>query len=102
MDKKGEIDYLTKLIKPNLGLITNVSYAHIKNFNNLNQIARAKGEIIDNITYDGTMIINMDDKYYKYFFKKCRDRQINILTYSKKNHNADIVFLNKRKQKKII
>ena len=32
MDKKGEIDYLTKLIKPNLGLITNVSYAHIENF----------------------------------------------------------------------
>ena len=100
MDKKGEIDYLTKLIRPNLGLITNVSYAHIKNFNNLNQIARAKGEIIDNITYDGTMIINMDDKYYKYFLKKCRNRQINILTYSKKNHNADIVLLNKRKQKK--
>ena len=84
MDKKGEIDYLTKLIRPNLGLITNVSYAHIKKFNNLNQIARAKGEIIDNITYDGTMIINMDDKYYKYF-KKCRNRQINILTYSKKS-----------------
>ena len=32
MDKKGEIDYLTKLIKPNLGLIKNISYAHIKNF----------------------------------------------------------------------
>ena len=45
MDKKGEIDKLTKLIKPNLGLITNISYAHIKNFKNLNQIAEAKGEI---------------------------------------------------------
>ena len=40
MDKKGEIDHLTKLIKPNLGLITNISYAHIKNFNNLNQIVK--------------------------------------------------------------
>ena len=49
MDKKGEIDYLTKLIQPNLGLITNISYAHIKNFSNLNQIAKAKGEIINNI-----------------------------------------------------
>ena len=49
MDKKGEIDHLTKLIRPNLGLITNISYAHIKNFDNLNNIAKAKAEIIDNI-----------------------------------------------------
>ena len=49
MDKKGEIDSLTKLIKPNLGLVTNISYAHIKNFNNLDEIARAKAEIINNI-----------------------------------------------------
>ena len=41
MDKKGEIDTLTKLIRPNLGLITNISYAHIKNFKNLDEIAKA-------------------------------------------------------------
>ena len=46
MNKKGEINSLTKLIKPNLGLITNISYAHIQNFKNLNQIAKAKGEMI--------------------------------------------------------
>ena len=39
---KGEINHLTKLIKPNLGLITNISYAHIENFKNLNQIAETK------------------------------------------------------------
>ena len=69
MSKKGEIDYLTRLIRPNLGLITNISYAHIQNFKNLSQIAKAKSEIINNITQNGTMIINIDDKYYKYFFK---------------------------------
>ena len=35
MDRKGEIDYLTKIVKPNVGVITNISYAHIKNFKNL-------------------------------------------------------------------
>ena len=49
MDKKGEIDSLSKIIKPDVGLITNISYAHAKNFNSLEQIADAKSEIINNI-----------------------------------------------------
>ena len=42
MDKKGEIDNLTNIIKPNVGLITNINYAHAKNFKNIKQIALAK------------------------------------------------------------
>ncbi len=99
MDKKGEIDYLTKLIRPDLGLITNVSYAHIKNFLNLNQIAKAKGEIINNINCAGTMILNMDDKYFKYFNEKSKKRGLKILTFSKKKSAADVTFLNQVKYK---
>ena len=49
MSKAGEIDRLTKLIRPDIGIITNVGEAHIENFNNLQGIAHAKGEIINNI-----------------------------------------------------
>ena len=45
MDKRGEIDFLTKKILPNVGVITNISFAHIKNFKNLRGIAKAKSEI---------------------------------------------------------
>ena len=100
MDKSGEVNYLTKLIRPNLGLITNISYAHIKNFKNLNQIAKAKGEIIDNIVHNGTIVINMDDKYYKYFINKSKKNSIKVLTFSKYNKTADVVLLNKVKHKK--
>ena len=44
MDRQGEIDYLSKIIKPNIGIITNISYAHIKNFKNLSGIAKAKSK----------------------------------------------------------
>ena len=100
MDKKGEINYLTKLIRPNLGLITNISYAHIENFNNLNQIAQAKGEIINNILPNGTMVLNMDDKYYRYFFKRAKNCKLKIISFSKNNQNANVFFLNKIKNKK--
>jgi murE/murF fusion protein len=32
MDKKGEIDYLSNIVKPDVSVITNISYAHAKNF----------------------------------------------------------------------
>ena len=99
MNKKGEIDSLTKLIRPNLGLITNISYAHIQNFKNLNQIAKAKGEMINNIIHNGTMIINMDDKYYKYFLKKTIKNKLKKFTFSKRNHKADITFLGQKNNK---
>jgi len=65
MDKKGEIDFLSKIIKPDVGVITNVSYAHAKNFKNLNQIADAKSEIINNINSNGSMVLNADDIFFK-------------------------------------
>ena len=35
MSKAGEIDLLTKIIKPHIGIITNIGEAHIENFKNL-------------------------------------------------------------------
>ena len=50
MDKKGEIENLSKIVKPEIAIITNISGAHFKNFNTLKDIAKAKAEIIHNIS----------------------------------------------------
>ena len=47
MDKKGEIDYLSKIIKPDISVITNINYAHAKNFKkdeNLSKITKRANE----------------------------------------------------------
>ena len=49
MSRAGEIHKLSKLVEPNIGIITNIGEAHIENFKNLRKIAEAKGEIINNI-----------------------------------------------------
>ena len=41
MNKKGEIDDLSKIVKPEIGIITNISEAHSENFNSLRDIAKA-------------------------------------------------------------
>ena len=94
MDKKGEIDYLSKIIKPDVGVITNISYAHIKNFKNIHQVALAKSEIINNIKTNGFLVLNKDDKFYNLHKKIAKKKKINILTFSLKNKSADI-FLKK-------
>ena len=88
MDKKGEIDYLSKIIKPDVGVITNISYAHIKNFKNINQIALAKSEIIKNIKVDGYLILNKDDKFYNFHKNIGLKRNLKILSFSLKNKSA--------------
>ena len=89
MNRKGEINFLSNLILPNIGIITNISYAHIKNFKNLNQIASAKSELIDNIISGGTIVLNRDDKFFNFFKKKALDKKLKIVSFSKK-HKADI------------
>jgi murE/murF fusion protein len=88
MDKKGEIDYLSKIIKPDVGVITNISYAHIKNFENINEIALAKSEIIKNIKDDGYLILNKDDKFYNFHQKIGLKRNLKILSFSLNNKSA--------------
>ena len=103
MDKKGEIDYLSKIINPDVGVITNISYAHIKNFKNINQIALAKSEIIKNIKKEGYLILNKDDKFYNFHKKIALKRNLKILSFSLKNKratiNLDSISKNKSKYK---
>ena len=90
MDKKGEIDNLTKIIKPDVGVITNISYAHIKNFKNINQIAFAKSEIIQNIKKDGYLVLNKDDNFFNFHKNIGLKKNLRILSFGLKDKNASI------------
>ena len=101
MDKKGEIDYLTKIIKPDLGVITNISYAHSKNFKTINQIADAKAEIINNIKEKGIVVLNMDDHFYGYHENFAKRKKIQVISFSihKKSSMIKLVKVKKFKDK---
>ena len=89
MSKSGEIKKLTNLIKPNIGIITNIGEAHLENFKNIKGIAKAKSEIIEHIQPKGTIILNRDDKYFNFLFKKAKRFNIKVSTFgSHKNSNV--------------
>ena len=100
MDKKGEIDNLTNIIKPNVGLITNINYAHAKNFKNIKQIALAKAEIIKNILPNGFVVLNADDSFFKLHKKIAENNNINVISFGIKTKKANVKLSNIKKVKK--
>ena len=101
MDKKGEIDNLTNIIKPNVGLITNINYAHAKNFKNIKQIALAKAEIIKNILPNGFVVLNADDSFFKLHKKIAENNNINVISFGIKTKKANVKLFNIKKVKKV-
>ena len=103
MNKKGEIDLLTKNILPNIGVITNISYAHIENFKNLKSIAQAKSEIINNIVENGTIILNADDQFFNFFKSKAKKKKLRIISFGIKNKsNLSLIKIKNEKRNCIL
>jgi|TARA_Y100000389_G_scaffold113231_1_gene110358 MurE/MurF fusion protein len=90
MDKKGEIDYLSKIAQPDVSVITNINYAHAKNFKDLKQIALAKSEIINNTKDNGFIVLNADDNFFTLHKKIATKKNLKILSFGIKNKNSNV------------
>jgi UDP-N-acetylmuramoylalanine--D-glutamate ligase len=56
-----EIHVLSKIVRPDIGVIMNIGYAHIGYFGSLANIAKAKFEITDGMKKSGVLVLNGDD-----------------------------------------
>jgi UDP-N-acetylmuramoyl-tripeptide--D-alanyl-D-alanine ligase len=65
MNHAGEIDALTRLIRPHIAIITTVAPVHLGFFRSIEEIADAKAEIFHGLEPGGTAIINRDSPHYE-------------------------------------
>ena len=62
MDRLGEIDYLGDIVRPEVGVITNIGDAHIERLGSRENIFRAKCELLPHIRKEnGLLVLNGDD-----------------------------------------
>ncbi len=62
MENLNEIDFLTKMVCPDIAIITNVGTAHLENLKTQENIAKAKLEITHGLAPFGMLIYNGDQK----------------------------------------
>ena len=73
MERKGDIEFLTDLVQPDIAILTSVSPVHIDNFPSIEDIAKAKLEIVKGIKDGGLFIYFGDDSLIE---KTLRDTEI--------------------------
>ncbi|MDD2370688.1 MAG: UDP-N-acetylmuramoyl-tripeptide--D-alanyl-D-alanine ligase [Firmicutes bacterium] len=66
----GEIEYLTKIASPDIGIITNIGIAHIGELGSQQNILQAKGELLESLPKDSIAIISGEDGFTNELKKK--------------------------------
>jgi len=74
MRAAGEIDYLCRLARPTCAIINNIGVAHLERLRSMENIARAKGEILDHISNDGFALLPGDNNLAREQARRCHGR----------------------------
>lgn len=62
MSARGEIRQLCEIADPEIGVLTNISAVHLQFLKSTDEVARAKGELLDYLGERGWLIYNADDE----------------------------------------
>ncbi len=63
MNHKGEIAQIAGLMRPDIGVYTNIGPVHIEFFGTVEKIAEAKRELLENLREGGTVVVNNDNAH---------------------------------------
>ncbi len=76
MRGRGQIAYLAGVAEPSVGVITNIGPQHIELLGSLEEIARAKAELVEALPADGLAVLPFDSPLFEMLRAKCPCRVV--------------------------
>jgi len=70
--KEGEIKRICEIVKPQIGILTGINEQHISLFGSLEQITKAKYELIESLPKSGLAIFNGENDYTRALYENTR------------------------------
>ena len=76
MNHVGEIRFLSRIVRPSIGVITNIGPSHLEFLGNLKNVLKAKAELLEALSDEDVIILNGDDKLLLMLKKKTRTKAL--------------------------
>ena len=74
----GEIEYLTSIALPNVGVLTNIEEAHLEGLGSVRGVMREKAALLQGLPHDGAAIVNADNYYCR---EVMEDLECHVVTF---------------------
>ena len=81
MNHAGEIDGLTRLVRPHIAIVTTVAPVHLGFFKSVEDIADAKAEIFHGLEPGGTAVLNRDNPHFERLASHARKHGATIVGF---------------------
>lgn len=88
VDHVGQTTRLCEIVRPTIGVITNIGPDHLEFFGSMEGSAQSKAELLDLLPSDGTAVLNADDPYYDYLAARAICRVVSFGFSSKADVRA--------------
>jgi UDP-N-acetylmuramoyl-tripeptide--D-alanyl-D-alanine ligase len=88
VDHVGQTTRLCEIVRPTIGIITNIGPDHLEFFGSMEGSAQSKAELLDLLPSDGTAVLNADDPYYDYLAARAICRVVSFGFSSKADVRA--------------
>jgi UDP-N-acetylmuramoyl-tripeptide--D-alanyl-D-alanine ligase len=96
VDQPGQTARLCEIVRPTIGLITNIGPDHLEFFGTMDVSAQAKGELLDALPADGSVVLNADDAYFGYLAARARCEILSFGLSEKAQVRADRLVMGAR------
>lgn len=89
MNHRCEIERLSKMVQPDIGIITSIGAGHLEFLESIEGVAYAKAEILKGMKKGSTLIMNRETECFHIVSELCDNMEIKLVTFGM-NSDADV------------